>query len=123
MSHGRPDYFPNLPPQMALPGFGGIWLILPPPPLLWIFGEHAAFVPLVISGDSDGGFQGNVRDRRRDAATVTQNSLATLFTLQGPLWHSFLPSFRSIYSPFPLLLCCTLGVNVVAVEAFCGTLF
>lgn len=89
MSHGRPDYFPNLPPQMALPGFGGIWLILPPTP------------PNTHSPTSDGGFQGNVRDRRRDAATVvttvTQNSLATLFT-PGPALsgsHSPLPSVPS----------------------------
>lgn len=115
--------FPQLPPQMALPGFGGISQILPR-----MFWEHTAFVPIVIFG-LRGGFEDvfGERERRYELGhrggeesrsrifqhfsppvitKTTKNSLVKLFpsALSLPsLCHSFLHSLLHLRSQCILL--------------------
>lgn len=117
---------------MALPGFGGIWEILPR-----MFWEHTAFVPLVIFGQSHGSggwFGGKGEEKGKEkrcqhfstavTTKTTKNSLVTLLPSAlslPPRRHSFLPSFL----PFHLLSPCLLPFSTADLDRMrcaCGGL-
>lgn len=108
--------FPQLPPQMTLPGFKGIWQIFP----LDVLGTHSfcSYSNIWVGGWLWGCFgvkweevRIRAEQRRREETNISPNQsqlkplrIALLRDSPPPfplasLRHSFLPSFLFIYSP------------------------